>query len=145
MAVPAGLAPMSAGAALLALSGLHLAWGFGATTPFASVEGLSDAVLGHSAPGERFVEPPACFAVAAALAAAASLVLDRPPWARPLRQSGLVALTGILGARAALGFAGRTDVLVPGSTSERFRRNDRRLFAPLCLALAAGAAKARRS
>jgi len=102
--VPASLAPLSAEGALLALSGLHLAWGFGATTPFPRVEDLSDA-----------------------------------------RQSGLVALTGILGARAALGFAGRTDVLVPVSTSDRFRRNDRRVFAPLCLALAAGAASARRS
>ena len=46
------------------------------------------------------------------------------------------------GARApcaAFGFAGRTDRLVPGSESAQFRRLDRRVFVPLCLALAGGA------
>ena len=41
---------------------------------------------------------------------------------------------------AAFGLAGRTDLLVPGSESERFRRLDRRVFGPACLALATGAA-----
>jgi hypothetical protein len=32
---------------------------------------------------------------------------------------------------------GRTDLLSPGATSARFRAKDRRLYSPLCLALAA--------
>jgi hypothetical protein len=50
-------------------------------------------------------------------------------------------VTSALGARAALGFAGRTDLVSPGSVSDQFRRMDRRVLSPLCLALAIGAAK----
>ena len=51
----------------------------------------------------------------------------------------MVGVAATLATRAAFGFAGRTDALVPGSDSVRFRRNDRRVFAPLCAALATGA------
>jgi hypothetical protein len=33
--------------------------------------------------------------------------------------------------------AGRTDLLAPGSSSERFRSLDRRVYSPICLTLAA--------
>ena len=129
---------------LLALSGLHVAWGLGSTAPFSTGEDLCDAVLGRVPPGGAIADAPACFAVAGALATAASLVVDRPPWPDGVRRLGLLVLTGTLAVRGAVGLAGRTDVLVPGSDSARFRHNDRRLFAPLCLALAAGAARTRR-
>jgi hypothetical protein len=48
----------------------------------------------------------------------------------------------VLTTRAVFGFAGRTDLLVPGSDGVRFRQLDRRLFAPLCALLGAGAATA---
>jgi hypothetical protein len=132
-------APPVAGAVLLALAGLHVAWGLGSTAPFATVEDLSDAVLGR-APGDGdFVAAPACFAVAGALATGASLVVDRPGWPAAMRRLGLSVLAATLLARGALGVAGRTDLLVPGSASDRFRRHDRRLYGPLCLALGAAA------
>ena len=52
--------------------------------------------------------------------------------------AGIVAV--VLGVRAVSGLVGRTDLLVPGSTSATFRRLDRRLFSPFCAALASGAA-----
>jgi hypothetical protein len=41
-----------------------------------------------------------------------------------------------LGIRGALGLAGRTDLLVPWSTSARFREIDRRFYGPLCVTMA---------
>ena len=38
------------------------------------------------------------------------------------------ALATVFAVRAAFGFAGRTDLIVPGSSSPAFRRNDRRVF-----------------
>jgi hypothetical protein len=51
----------------------------------------------------------------------------------------VLGVAATLAVRATAGFAGRTDALVPGSTSPRFRRNDRRVLSPLCAALATGA------
>jgi len=136
--------PSLTGVVLLALSGQHVAWGLGSTAPFSTVEDLSDAVLGRLPSDGAFVGAPACFAVAGALATAASLVVDRPVWPASVRRLGLSVLTATLLARGALGVAGRTDLLVPGSTSDGFRRHDRRLFAPICLALGAGSARAMR-
>ena len=50
-----------------------------------------------------------------------------------------------LAVRGLLGLAGRTDIVSPGSSSSRFRELDRRLYSPLCLALAALALPAARS
>jgi hypothetical protein len=46
----------------------------------------------------------------------------------------------VLAVRGTLGLAGMTHVLSPGSTSARFRTLDRRVYSPLCLALAGLAA-----
>lgn len=141
--------PLTAGT-LLGLAALHGAWGLGSTAPFASHDELADAVLGRRAhPGQPTGSVPiasaaACFAVAGALSVASSLVADRPRWPGRVRRLGLAVLSGTLLVRGVLGLAGRTDALVPGSTSLRFRRNDRRLFAPTCLLLAAGSLRALR-
>jgi hypothetical protein len=52
----------------------------------------------------------------------------------------VLAVAGVLGTRAAFGFTGSTGKLVPGSDSPRFASADRRLFSPLCTALAVGSA-----
>ena len=57
---------------------------------------------------------------------------------------GVTGVAAVLADRAGLGFAGRTDLASPGSVSTRFRRLDRRVYSPLCLALAAGALSSRR-
>jgi hypothetical protein len=121
-------------ATLLGLGVLHAAWGAGSSVPFRSRDDLADAVVGTRAvPG-----PLTCSSVAAALVTAAALVFGLPRGRPGLRRAGLVGVTAVLGGRGALGLAGATDLVSPGSVSERFRRLDRRLYSPLCLALAAG-------
>jgi hypothetical protein len=125
-----------AAATLAAIGGLHVAWGRGATLPFATRDELADAVVGR-----RSVPPPtACNAVAASLFAAAALVADAPVAPRGVRRLGRGVVATVLGVRGVLGVAGRTDLLSPGSASPRFRELDRRFYGPLCIALAFGAA-----
>jgi hypothetical protein len=120
---------------LLGIAGVHVAWGRGSTFPFATVADLTDAVVGK----DVVPSPPACYAVAGLLTVAAAATAGLPvPTSRGRRLTVLGAAT-VLAIRATAGFAGRTDLLVPGSESARFRRNDRRVFAPLCAALATGA------
>ena len=120
---------------LAGLAILHVAWGRGSTFPFATQDDLADAVVGrHAVPS-----PGACYAVATALSIAGGLVADVPVGPAPLRRVGRYGVATVLAARGLVGVLGRTDVLSPGSASARFRRLDRRLFAPLCLALATGA------
>jgi hypothetical protein len=126
--------------ALVVLAGLHVAWGLGSTVPFGDRAQLADSVIGGAAVPERA----ACFAVAAALGTGAALVSDMPRLAAAPRRLGLLGMATVFGVRGGLGLIGRTDVISPGSASARFRDLDRRFYAPLCLALAAGALAARR-
>lgn len=122
-------------AGLGSIAAVHVAWGRGSTFPFRSRHDLNDHVVGR----QVTPSPAACNAVAGLLAIAAVSV-DRA--ARSSSTTAKLAAAGcgaVLMSRAALGFAGRTDLAVPGSTSAAFRRNDRRIFAPLCAALAVGA------
>ena len=128
----------SAAATLLGLAGLHAVWGLGSSWPAADHDELADVVAGR--PGGAVPPATACFAVAAMLAAAATLVAGRPR-ARPrARRAGAAGVATVLAARGTLGIAGRTDLVSPGSSSPRFRRLDRRWYSPLCLLLAAAAA-----
>jgi Protein of unknown function (DUF3995) len=127
-------------ASLLAIAGLHVGWGRGSSFPFATREELADIVVG----GPSEPSPRACYAVAGLLTAASALVAGAPGIPRRLRRPGVAMVTSVLAVRSAAGFTGRTDLLVPWTTSPRFRRADRRVLAPLCLLLAAGAATALR-
>ena len=121
---------------LAAIGVLHVAWGRGSAFPYPDRDDLADALVGQ----DHMPGPSPSFAVAGALFTAAALVADVPVGSARLRRLGVAGVAGVLGLRGALGLAGRTSVLVPRSTGERFRRLDRRYFSPLCLALAAGAA-----
>ena len=130
--------PISAATAgvLSGAAALHVAWGLGSTWPLPNAAALADTVVGSAS-----VPPPtACFAVAGALGTAAALVLGFPPQLPHVRKAGQLGVALVLGTRAVFGFAGRTNQLSPGSESPQFQYWDRRLFSPLCLALAAGAA-----
>jgi hypothetical protein len=133
------LAKRATGGTLLALAGLHVAWGCGSAFPFKSGQDLAEAVVG----GQEVPPPTACFAVAAALLLGGVLVHDVPHTPDALRRTGLLAMAGVFGTRAALGWAGKTDLVSPGSNSARFRRLDKRMYSPLCAALAAGSVSAR--
>ena len=121
---------------LLGIGGLHVAWGRGATFPFASRDRLNDVVIGRSATPS----PGACYGVAGLLTAAAGLVAGLPTRRSSLRRAGVGTVAATLATRAALGFAAKTELVSPGSVSPAFLRMDRRVFAPLCAALAIGAA-----
>ena len=127
-------------AVLFALAGLHVLWGRGSSLPFSDRDELADAVVGRrSVPSAE-----ACFAVAGALTVAAALVADVPRLPRHVQRLGVTGVGVVLATRAGLGFTGRTDAVSPGSVSPQFRRLDRRVYSPLCLALAAGALASRR-
>ncbi len=126
------LATGTAGALLLGIAGVHVAWGRGSTWPLPDRDALNDAVIGRDATPSA----PACYAVAGALTVAAVLVSGQPV-RLPLRRLGVAGVVAVLGTRGVLGLIGRTDLAVPGSVSPRFRRLDRRAYAPLCLTIAA--------
>ncbi len=123
---------------LVAAAGMHAAWGLGASFPFDSTDELSDQVVGSA----RAPSPASCYAVAGVLGVAALLVAVPRPG--PVRRTVVRVGAAALAVRAAFGFAGRTDLLVPGSSSPAFRRNDRRLFSPICAVLAGGLAASMR-
>lgn len=132
---PRAVAGTTTAVGLGAIGALHVAWGRGSTFPFRDRHELNDHVIGR----QVSPSPAACYAVAGLLGLAAVSVASA---ARGSSIPARVAAAGcgsVLGARAALGFAGRTHLVVPGSTSPTFRRNDRRIFSPLCAALAVGA------
>jgi hypothetical protein len=122
----------TASTALLALGVLHAAWGAGSAWPFPDRAALADAVIGASdVPG-----PVACFAVSGALAAASMLIAGRPAQPPQLRRIGVAGVVTVLAVRGGLGLTGRTRLVSPSSRSGRFARLDRRVYSPLCLALA---------
>jgi hypothetical protein len=130
---------VDATSALLAAAGaIHVAWGLRVSIPGVDPAKVADAV----GSGQAISSREACLAVAVALGAASALVAGHPrrwPW---VRRTGQVGVAAVLAGRGALGLAGRTDIVAPGPTSERFQRWDRRVYTPLCLALSAGAARA---
>jgi len=129
-------AAAATGAALAGLGALHVAWGRGSTFPFADEAELADAVVGRDVTPSRA----ACFAVAGALGTAAMLVTRAGTGGGRLSRIGAAGVAAALLGRASFGFAGRTELVSPGSAGARFRRLDRRWFSPACLALGSGAA-----
>jgi hypothetical protein len=119
----------------LALAGLHVVWATGSSWPLADEGELLDEVVGR--PGGKAPSPAACLAVAGALTTAAALVSGQPRSRPRLSRIGSTAVVAAFTVRGALGLAGRTDLLVEGSSSAAFRARDRRIYAPTCLALAA--------
>jgi hypothetical protein len=122
-------------ATLAAIGLLHVWWG---VRPRGDASRATDAIVGSGKAPSRA----ACFAVAGLLGVAATGVAGRPRRPRWISRGIQTGVALALGTRGAFGLAGRTDLLVPGSSSPTFRKWDRRLYAPLCIALATGAAKA---
>jgi hypothetical protein len=129
-----------ASAGLAGLAALHVAWAAGSSWPPHDTAKLSDAVVGH----DRFPPSAPSLAVAGGLSAASAFVAGWPADAQHLQRIGAAGVVAVLSLRGALGLAGLTHLVSPGSSSPRFRRLDRRLYAPLCLTLAALALPAAR-
>jgi hypothetical protein len=132
---PATISTGAGAAGLAAIAGIHVMWAVGSPWPLPDREALADAVIGRA--GGEVPSPAACLTVAGLLVTAASLVGGLPRRKPRLRRIGALGVVVTLGARGSVGLAGRTDLLSPGSSSQRFRELDRRIYAPLCLALAA--------
>lgn len=118
-----------------AIGALHVAWGRGSTFPFRHRSDLNDHVVGR----QVSPSPAACNTVAGLLAAAAVAVASAASGSSMAARVASAGCGAVLGARAVLGFTGRTHLAVPGSTSANFVRNDRRIFSPICAALSIGA------
>jgi Protein of unknown function (DUF3995) len=131
------VAPRTAATGLLGVGALHVVWGTGSSWPMGDNQQLIDAVVGTD--NAEPPSPAACHAVAGLLTTAAALVDGHPRSAPALSRIGSAGVVAVLATRGGLGLAGRTDLVSPGSTSERFRRLDRRVYSPFCLALAAPA------
>ena len=126
---------------LVGIAGLHLMWGLGSSVPFRSRADLADSVVGcPQMPG-----PAACQLVAVSLLGAGALTVDLPVFPPRARRIGRAVVATTLIARGVIGLAGRTDLVSPASTSPKFRRLDRAVYAPLCLALGAAVATAVRA
>ena len=133
------LVEVAAGCTLAGIGALHVAWGLRLPLPGGGDPGRwAETVAGSS----DLPSPTACFAVAGALGAASALLFGVPSRAPAIRDAGRVGVAVVLAGRGALGLAGRTELVAPGPTSATFRRWDRWLYTPLCLALAGAAARA---
>ncbi len=119
--------------ALGALSALHALWASGSAWPAPDRTALADAVGGFS----QFPGAPACLAVATLLGVAAVCVAGLPP---PLELVGRYGAAGTSLALAARGGAGLAGAMPQARRSHTFARLDRRVYSPLCLALALAAA-----
>jgi hypothetical protein len=136
----AGAGPRAAAAAFTALGALHLVWATGSSWPVSEAD-QQDGALSGRPPGQS-PGPVACVAVAGLLGTAGALVAGHPRAYPRLTRAGSAGVVATFTTRGLLGLAGRTDLVAPGSTTERFRTLDRRYYAPLCLALAALSAPA---
>ena len=123
---------VTASAGLFTLAAMHVAWGAGSAWPFPDRSALADAVIG----AEHVPGPAPCFTVGTALAAAGALTAGWPAGRPLLRRLGACGAASVLAALGVLGLAGRTRLVSAASVSENFVRLDRRLYSPLCLALA---------
>jgi uncharacterized protein DUF3995 len=136
------LSTRTAATGLAAIGALHVVWATGSSWPMRDRRLLTDAVVGSD--GDRPPPPAACLTVAALLGTASALVDGRPRTLPAVSRLGSAGVVAVLTTRGVLGLAGRTDIVSPGSLSERFRRLDRRYYSPLCLTLAALATPATR-
>lgn len=125
---------LAAALILLALSVLHLIWGFGATWPEADARALARRVAGFRGV-TKMPRPAACFFVAAALAFAALVTLaaagvlptSYPRW---LALTALGAVAAVFTLRGLLAYTPQWRERTP---EEPFASLDRRLYGPLCL------------
>jgi hypothetical protein len=124
----------AAATGLAAVSAAHVVWAAGSAWPLGDRAALAGAVVGR-----RDGEMPssgACLLVAGLLALSACSMGGEAGSGPPGRAALARVTVAVLVLRGAVGLAGRTDLLSPGSSSPRFRALDRRLYSPACLALA---------
>ncbi|MDY7103098.1 MAG: DUF3995 domain-containing protein [Actinomycetota bacterium] len=139
------IAGLASAAGLGTAAAIHAAWAVGSTWPRADADALADLVVGR----RPFPSAAATWAVAALLAGATGVVGVAATSGRHARNratttarhaSAVVAAVLALRGAGGLAVAGRAARL----TTDEFARMDLRVYSPLCLGLAAGAAVAAR-
>lgn len=115
---------------LLAIAVVHTNWARGAAWPAPDRRQLAEAIIGW----EEMPGAVPCLAVVALLGVGAGLVAGFPHHSPTLQRLGAAGVTATLATRGVLGF---TSVMDAGRISPTFARWNRRLYSPLCLALAA--------
>lgn len=124
---------------------IHAAWAAGSTWPYDDAETLTRSVLGAPAAGD-FPSAGLTLAVTGALSVAGAAAVARTSTKAKVRQAArLVTLpaAAVLALRGVGGFA--QSLLAPQASTPEFRRNNLRVYSPLCLTLAAGLVSLERS
>lgn len=137
----AALRPVAAvtAAALLTIGVIHAAWAFGSTWPYRDARTLTRSVLGVSDADANFPPPGLTLAVTGALSLTGAAALARTSTNAKVRQSARLLTLPAATVLALRGFGGFAQSLfAPGASTPEFRRNDLRIYSPLCLGLAAG-------
>lgn len=114
---------------LLAVAAVHANWARGSSWPLPDRDQLARTVVGS----EEMPPATACLAVTALLTVAAGLVAGAPRGAPRLGRLGTAGAVAVLAAR---GLVGATGIMPQQRDSAAFAYWDRRLYSPLCLALA---------
>jgi Protein of unknown function (DUF3995) len=122
---------------LVAISALHVAWGFGVRWPRRDEQALAALVVGYNR--NRMPPPLQCFVAAGAILAAGVVVALVAGSVHLPIAPALVTLAGVGGTAV---FAGRGVAGYLPAWRARFPRQpfatlDRRIYSPLCLAIAA--------
>ena len=122
-------------AVLLALSALHLYWGFGGRWPGHDAASLREMVVGSRGQHMPGLGPSA--GVACALAAAALVVVLKhwpvAPWQGWIITAGYVVLIAVFGLR---GLATYVTPIFEYARGTAFVDLNRQMYSPLCLAIA---------
>jgi hypothetical protein len=114
------------------IGGLHLLWALGSPWPAADRAALADAIGGFA----EVPRPAACIAVAALLALSASATAGFPRSCPPIVRCVRAATWIVLALRGIVGITGN---MPQARRSATFAALDRRVYSPICLAIAAGA------
>ena len=132
--VPARVAGVAVPGVLAALGALHAVWATGSPWPAGSRDELRDAVFSQ---GESMPPDWATWAVAGLLVGSAGIVRHAagPPPARRARALTL-GLAGVFALRSVVYLPGD----LAGGLATTYQRLDLTVYAPLCLAIALGAA-----
>ncbi len=115
---------------LLVIAAVHANWARGSAWPAPDRRALADAIIGW----EEMPGAASCLAVVGMLATGAALVAGEPRDVPRLRRLGAAGVVAALATRGVIGF---TPLVTPERFSPGFVRWNRRLYSPLCLALAA--------
>lgn len=115
---------------LIAVAAVHVNWARGSVWPASDAQRLAQAVIGRN----RMPGAVPCLSVSALLMLGASFVSGFPQHLPKLQRAGALGVVVTLALRGVIGASGR---MPHDRASQTFAYWNRRLYSPLCIALAA--------